>query len=30
MYHERRIVRDGVFPEYMAQSSKCFLTVAPA
>ena len=25
MYHERRIVRDGVFPEYMAQSSKCFL-----
>ena len=25
MYHERRIVSDGVFPEYMAQSSKCFL-----
>ena len=25
MYHEQRIVRDGVFPEYMAQSSKCFL-----
>ncbi len=25
MYHERKIVRDGVFPEYMAQSSKCFL-----
>ena len=25
MYHDRRIVRDGVFPEYMAQSSKCFL-----
>jgi hypothetical protein len=25
MYHERRIIRDGVFPEYMAQSSKCFL-----
>lgn len=26
MYHERRIVRDGVFPEYMASSSKCFLS----
>lgn len=25
MYHDRRIVRDGVFPEYMANSSKCFL-----
>ena len=25
MYHEQKIVRDGVFPEYMAQSSKCFL-----
>jgi len=25
MYHERKIVRDGVFPEYMANSSKCFL-----
>jgi uncharacterized circularly permuted ATP-grasp superfamily protein len=25
MYHERKIVRDGFFPEYMAQSSKCFL-----
>lgn len=25
MYHERKIVRDGVFPEYMVQSSKCFL-----
>jgi uncharacterized circularly permuted ATP-grasp superfamily protein len=25
MYHERKIIRDGVFPEYMAQSSKCFL-----
>src|SRR6516162_9472657 len=24
MYHEQRIVRDGVFPEYMAKSSKCF------
>ena len=30
MYHEQRIVRDGVFPEYMAQSSKCFLNRAPA
>lgn len=25
MYHEKKIVRDGVFPEYMANSSKCFL-----
>ncbi len=25
LYHEQRIVRDGVFPEYMAASSKCFL-----
>jgi uncharacterized circularly permuted ATP-grasp superfamily protein len=25
MYHDQKIVRDGVFPEYMAQSSKCFL-----
>ena len=25
MYHDRKIVRDGVFPEYMAASSKCFL-----
>ena len=25
MYHEQKIVRDGVFPEYMVQSSKCFL-----
>jgi uncharacterized circularly permuted ATP-grasp superfamily protein len=25
MYHEQKIVRDGVFPEYMARSSKCFL-----
>ena len=24
MYHDQRIVRDGVFPEYMAKSSKCF------
>src|SRR5271165_2089460 len=23
MYGQRKIVRDGVFPEYMAQSSKC-------
>ena len=25
MYHDQKIVRDGVFPEYMVQSSKCFL-----
>lgn len=25
MYHDQKIVRDGVFPEYMAQSSKGFL-----
>jgi uncharacterized circularly permuted ATP-grasp superfamily protein len=25
LYHEQKIVRDGVFPEYMAQSSKCFM-----
>ncbi len=25
MYHDQKIVRDGVFPEYMAKSSKCFL-----
>ncbi len=24
MYHDQRIVRDGIFPEYMAKSSKCF------
>ena len=28
MYHERKIIRDGVFPEYMAASSKCFLNRA--
>jgi uncharacterized circularly permuted ATP-grasp superfamily protein len=25
LYHDQKIVRDGVFPEYMVQSSKCFL-----
>lgn len=25
LYHDRKIVKDGVFPEYMASSSKCFL-----
>jgi len=25
LYHDQKIVRDGVFPEYMAKSSKCFL-----
>ncbi|MBL8825371.1 MAG: circularly permuted type 2 ATP-grasp protein [Planctomycetaceae bacterium] len=25
LYHEQKIVKDGVFPEYMMQSSKCFL-----
>ena len=25
MYDRQKIVRDGVFPEYMARSSKCFL-----
>ena len=25
MYHDQKIVRDGVFPEYMAQSAKNFL-----
>ncbi|MBS0210363.1 MAG: circularly permuted type 2 ATP-grasp protein [Planctomycetes bacterium] len=25
MYHEQRIVKDGVFPEFMALSSKCFM-----
>ena len=25
LYHDRKIVRDGVFPEYMVHSSKCFL-----
>jgi len=25
MYHDQKIVRDGIFPQYMAQSSKCFL-----
>ena len=25
IYHDQKIVRDGVFPEYMVQSSKCFL-----
>jgi uncharacterized circularly permuted ATP-grasp superfamily protein len=25
LYHERKIVRDGIFPEYMVNSSKCFL-----
>src|SRR5688572_15394118 len=25
MYHEQKIVKDGVFPEYMAQSAKHFL-----
>ena len=25
MYGQQRIVRDGVFPEYMAKSGKCFL-----
>jgi len=24
LYHEQKIVRDGIFPEYMAKSSKCF------
>jgi uncharacterized circularly permuted ATP-grasp superfamily protein len=25
MYHDQKIVSDGIFPQYMAQSSKCFL-----
>ena len=25
LYHDQKIVRDGVFPDYMVQSSKCFL-----
>jgi len=25
LYHDQKIVRDGVFPEYMVQSSKCYL-----
>ncbi len=25
IYHDQKIVRDGIFPEYMVRSSKCFL-----
>ncbi len=25
LYHDQKIIRDGVFPSYMVQSSKCFL-----
>jgi uncharacterized circularly permuted ATP-grasp superfamily protein len=25
LYHDQKIVRDGVFPSYMVESSKCFL-----
>ena len=30
MYHERRIVPDGVFPAYMVASSKCLRIASPA